>query len=365
MSLLAGDIYGKHADLALDPHPEGALLPGLARQPRPHGAGVEAPPRQHPRRRGPGIVSRPAGRRRGPLRRRSRWLGASGVAAGACAEELPLPGPVVDGPVAQAAGAGGRQGQRAALGARHRRRRVALRRLPRLRPDQHLPVAGAVLRLPRPASCAPTATARARSCSPASGSSSTSASARRCRPRARTTRRAAACRTSPAPSRSAPTSSSSSGSRATGKMKVELRMPRARGDHARALAARDRPHVLAQPEPRHQRPARQGWNLGLLAGPLFADQRYHQYFYGVAPEFATAEPARLRGPGRLRRLARHRRVLAPLRQRLARRLRPLRQPARRGFAPSPLVRKRNHASPPASASHGSSRLRASAYVTDD
>ena len=41
------------------------------------------------------------------------------------------------------------------------------------------------------------------------------------------------------------------------KLKVELRMPRARGDHARALAARDRPHVLAQPEPRHRRPARQ------------------------------------------------------------------------------------------------------------
>ncbi|HXQ64769.1 MAG TPA: MipA/OmpV family protein [Steroidobacteraceae bacterium] len=31
-----------------------------------------------------------------------------------------------------------------------------------------------------------------------------------------------------------------------------------------------------------------GWDLGLLAGPLFADQRYHQYFYGVAPEYATA-----------------------------------------------------------------------------
>jgi MipA family protein len=31
-----------------------------------------------------------------------------------------------------------------------------------------------------------------------------------------------------------------------------------------------------------------GWDLGLLAGPLYADQRYHQYFYGVAPEYATA-----------------------------------------------------------------------------
>jgi outer membrane protein len=31
-----------------------------------------------------------------------------------------------------------------------------------------------------------------------------------------------------------------------------------------------------------------GWNLGLLAGPLFANRRYHDYFYSVAPQFATA-----------------------------------------------------------------------------
>ena len=30
-----------------------------------------------------------------------------------------------------------------------------------------------------------------------------------------------------------------------------------------------------------------GWNLGLLAGPLFANRRYHEYFYSVAPQFAT------------------------------------------------------------------------------
>ena len=58
-----------------------------------------------------------------------------------------------------------------------------------------------------------------------------------------------------------------------------------------------------------------GWNLGMLAGPLFGNRRHHQYFYGVAPEFATREPAGLRGPGRLRRLAGDRRALAPLRQR--------------------------------------------------
>jgi len=31
------------------------------------------------------------------------------------------------------------------------------------------------------------------------------------------------------------------------------------------------------------------WNLGLLAGGYFADRRYNDYFYGVAPQFATPE----------------------------------------------------------------------------
>jgi outer membrane scaffolding protein for murein synthesis (MipA/OmpV family) len=30
-----------------------------------------------------------------------------------------------------------------------------------------------------------------------------------------------------------------------------------------------------------------GWKLGFLGGPLFADRRYFQYFYGVAPAYAT------------------------------------------------------------------------------
>jgi len=38
-------------------------------------------------------------------------------------------------------------------------------------------------------------------------------------------------------------------------------------------------------------------NLGLLAGPLFADSRYHQYFYGVAPEFATPARPAYNAPG--------------------------------------------------------------------
>jgi outer membrane scaffolding protein for murein synthesis (MipA/OmpV family) len=31
-----------------------------------------------------------------------------------------------------------------------------------------------------------------------------------------------------------------------------------------------------------------GWNLGLALGPLFADRRYNDYFYTVAPQYATA-----------------------------------------------------------------------------
>jgi MipA family protein len=41
-----------------------------------------------------------------------------------------------------------------------------------------------------------------------------------------------------------------------------------------------------------------GWNLGLLTGPLFADRRYHAYFYSVAPQFATtARPVFQAGSG--------------------------------------------------------------------
>lgn len=32
-----------------------------------------------------------------------------------------------------------------------------------------------------------------------------------------------------------------------------------------------------------------GWNLGLLAGPVFGSRAYHDYFYGVRPELARAD----------------------------------------------------------------------------
>ncbi len=36
-------------------------------------------------------------------------------------------------------------------------------------------------------------------------------------------------------------------------------------------------------------PGLPGWNLGLLAGPLFGDKRQHAYYYTVAPQYATAD----------------------------------------------------------------------------
>jgi outer membrane scaffolding protein for murein synthesis (MipA/OmpV family) len=32
-----------------------------------------------------------------------------------------------------------------------------------------------------------------------------------------------------------------------------------------------------------------GWDLGLLAGPMFGSERNHEYFYSVAPQYATAD----------------------------------------------------------------------------
>jgi outer membrane protein len=31
-----------------------------------------------------------------------------------------------------------------------------------------------------------------------------------------------------------------------------------------------------------------GWNLGVLAGPMYGSERNHEYFYAVAPQYATA-----------------------------------------------------------------------------
>jgi len=36
-------------------------------------------------------------------------------------------------------------------------------------------------------------------------------------------------------------------------------------------------------------PGMSGWNLGMLAGPLFGDKRQNDYYYTVAPQYATAD----------------------------------------------------------------------------
>jgi MipA family protein len=40
-----------------------------------------------------------------------------------------------------------------------------------------------------------------------------------------------------------------------------------------------------------------GWNLGLVLGPEFANRRYNQYFYSVAPQYATAARAEYQAAG--------------------------------------------------------------------
>ena len=42
---------------------------------------------------------------------------------------------------------------------------------------------------------------------------------------------------------------------------------------------------------------RGGWNLGAQAGPLWGSRRYHAYYYGVAPAYATAGRGVYSAPG--------------------------------------------------------------------
>ena len=72
---------------------------------------------------------------------------------------------------------------------------------------------------------------------------------------------------------------------------LELRLP------ARAAIATDLSHTqhigyVAYPHLHlFTRPMLAGmkWNLGMQAGPLYGSRKYHDYFYAVDPEFATAE----------------------------------------------------------------------------
>lgn len=55
--------------------------------------------------------------------------------------------------------------------------------------------------------------------------------------------------------------------------------------------------VLANPNLNLDVKAMQGWRLGLVAGVLFADRKYHDHFYGVAPEYARPGRPAYRAPG--------------------------------------------------------------------
>jgi MipA family protein len=84
----------------------------------------------------------------------------------------------------------------------------------------------------------------------------------------------------------------------SGKVKLDLRMP-----FRAAATVESSPRIIGWTfSPRFNVDIKDpfgvpGWNLGLLAGPLFADRRYHEYFYSVAPQFATASRPEFQASG--------------------------------------------------------------------
>ncbi|MEO5699893.1 MAG: MipA/OmpV family protein [Casimicrobiaceae bacterium] len=77
---------------------------------------------------------------------------------------------------------------------------------------------------------------------------------------------------------------------------LELRLPVRAVVASDFRSASDR-GVLAQPNLNLDLVLDGGWKLGLLAGPLFATRRYHEYFYGVAPQYATSDRPAYAAPG--------------------------------------------------------------------
>jgi MipA family protein len=80
------------------------------------------------------------------------------------------------------------------------------------------------------------------------------------------------------------------------RLKVEFRMPL-----RQAITLESHPHSAGLTlSPNINIDARDfigGWKLGALIGPLFGNQRQHQYFYGVDPEFATPDRPAYDAPG--------------------------------------------------------------------
>ena len=82
----------------------------------------------------------------------------------------------------------------------------------------------------------------------------------------------------------------------TARTKLALRLP------LRAVIASDfrsfqSAGVLANPNLNLDVKAAQRWRVGLVAGVLFADRKYHDHFYGVAPAYARPERPAYRGAG--------------------------------------------------------------------
>jgi len=83
------------------------------------------------------------------------------------------------------------------------------------------------------------------------------------------------------------------------RVKLDLRLP-LRGavtleSHPRYIGAQFFPHLNLDVE---DVGGLAGWNLGILAGPVYTDRRNNQYFYSVTPEQATASrPAYEAGGG--------------------------------------------------------------------
>ncbi|MEP7057236.1 MAG: MipA/OmpV family protein [Caldimonas sp.] len=71
------------------------------------------------------------------------------------------------------------------------------------------------------------------------------------------------------------------------RMRLELRLP----VRAAVAVQRSPPAVGATFSPNLNLDLKgaYGWNVGLLAGPLFADRKYHEHFYGVDAAYATPQ----------------------------------------------------------------------------
>jgi outer membrane scaffolding protein for murein synthesis (MipA/OmpV family) len=85
---------------------------------------------------------------------------------------------------------------------------------------------------------------------------------------------------------------------ADGRAKLDLRLPVRAAftveSHSRFIGGQFFPHANVDV---HDPLGFAGWNLGVLAGPVFTDARYNRYYYEVAAPFATAQRAAYAAPG--------------------------------------------------------------------